>query len=81
MFISFGDGAATRLHQLTADAEVNADGEATLSLVPGIRSAPADNAEIEWSRPLVHLRLTSPVPSDIGLADVYRFSFTAEEAL
>lgn len=81
MFISVGAGTETRLHQIVGDVIVAADGTAALPIEPGLREAPASGAAIEVFHPKVHLRLTSPAPTDIGLADFYRFSFTAEEAL
>jgi hypothetical protein len=78
---SLGTGAAARLYMLTADALTNSQGRATLQIVPPLRSSPANNAPIEAHAPLVHLRLSSPVPTQMDLADVFRFSFTAEEAL
>lgn len=79
-FFSLGTGTALRLHQLTADA-VPSGGAATLQFVPALRSSPADNAALNVINPGVLLRLTSPVPANIGLADLYRFTITAREAL
>lgn len=79
-FFSLGTGAALRLYQLTADA-VPSGGACTLQFVPALRASPADNAAIEVVRPGVLLRANGPVPAQIGLADVYRFSLTAREAI
>lgn len=77
---SLGDGAQTRLHQLTADVISDATGVATLHFVPPLREAPANQAGINVTAPAIGLRLTSPLPTRIGRADTYRFSLTAREA-
>lgn len=69
-----------KLYQLTADSMPVA-GAMTLYFVPALRASPADNAALNVVNPGVVLRLTSPVPSIIGLADIYRFSITAREAI
>jgi hypothetical protein len=80
-FFSIGAGAATRLHQVTADVTADAVGMATLPLVPRLRAAPADGTPLEIAAPAVLLRLTAPVPTRIGRADTFLFSITAREAL
>ncbi|TCO68507.1 hypothetical protein [Rhodovulum euryhalinum] len=79
--VSLGTGAATRLHQLTEDVVADADGRATLALVPRLREAPSDGAPLEIAAPAVVLRLTGPVPATVGRADTWRFSLSAREAL
>jgi len=50
----------TRLHTVLVDADSNASGEATLSLWPKIRTAPADNLELPYGENAKGLfRLTS----------------------
>jgi hypothetical protein len=77
---SLGTGADFRLYQMTADAPPTA-GNATLNFVPPLRSVPADNAALNVTLPGVLLRATSPIPAQIGLGDIYRFSITAREAI
>ena len=77
---SLGTGAQTRLYQLTTDVTSDATGAATLSFVPPLREPPLDQAGLNVTTPTVCLRLTSPVPTRIGRADTYRFTFTAREA-
>lgn len=79
-FFSLGTGAALRLHQLTADV-VPSGGAATLQFVPALRYSPADGAALNVVNPGVLLRAQGPIPTGIDLADLYRFSFTAREAL
>lgn len=79
-FLSLGTGTSLRLYQVTADV-VPSGGAATVQIVPALRSSPADNAALNVVNPGVLLRLTAPAPARIGLADVYRFSITAREAI
>lgn len=79
-FFSLGTGTATRLHQVILDAPPTA-GAATLQFVPPLRSSPANNAPLNVVNPGVLLRLTAPAPSEIGLADLYRFTISAREAI
>jgi hypothetical protein len=79
-FIQLGSGATTRLYQLTADFTPSG-GAATLQVTPQLRAATVDNEAITVVSPGVLLRLTAPQPVRIGLADIYRFSVTAREAL
>ena len=79
-FVQLGTLGTTRLYQVTADATPVA-GAATLQIVPKLRTATVNNEAVNINTPGVLLRLTSPVPASIGLADLYRFSITAREAL
>jgi hypothetical protein len=81
MCISLGTDTATRFHMVTADTFVDALGNATLSLAPGLRESPADNAVIEWQAPKVQLRVPSGVAAQIAAGGYTTFSFTAEEVL
>jgi hypothetical protein len=79
-FIQLGALGTTRLYQVTADATPVA-GAATLQIVPRLRAASVNNEAVNIKTPGVLLRLTSPVPASIGLADIYRISISAREAL
>lgn len=79
-FFSFGTDTATRLYQVTANV-VPVAGAATVQFVPALRSAPVDNQALIVASPPVLLRLTSAVPAGIALADVYKFSVAAREAI
>lgn len=80
-FFSLGSDDQTRLHQLTADVGTDETGMATLSFVPRLRSAPADDTPLDIAAPAVVLRLTAPVPTRIGRADTFLFTLAAREAL
>lgn len=79
-FIQLGTAGTTRMYQVTADVAPVA-GATTLPIVPRLRTSPADNEALNVVNPGVLLRLTSPVPTVIGLADIYKFSITAREVL
>lgn len=79
-FFTLGTGTFTRLHQLTADV-VPSGGAATLQFVPALRYSPVDNATVFVTSPAVLLRSASAIPAQIGLADLYRFTITAREAI
>ena len=81
MCFSFFDGLGTRMHMLTADTTVNAAGIATLTVSPGVRTAPPDDAQIEYLAPKVQLRMPSAVAAQVSTGAYYTFSFTAEETL
>lgn len=80
-FFSLGSGASTRLYRVIANATANGSGQASLSIVPPLRSSPADNAPLEVIAPKVLLRLNGPVPTSIASALIHRFSFSAVEAI
>ena len=79
-FIQLGTLGTTRLYQVTADATPVA-GAATLQIIPKLRAPSVNNEAVNIKNPGVLLRLTSPVPASIGLADIYRISISAREAL
>jgi hypothetical protein len=80
-FFSLGADAATRLYQITEDVASDQIGTATLRFVPRLRASPANGAPLEIANPRLVLRLTEPVPSRIGRAGKFQFTFTAREAL
>lgn len=82
-WVQLGSGASSRLHLVTADANSNGSGQATLTLWPALRSAPADNAALTVSNTRGVFALTA---NSDGWANDERkiyegFSFTAREVL
>ena len=77
---SLGFDDQTCLYQVTADVVSDAAGMARLPIVPSLRVSPVNGEAIEREAPKVLLRLTEPVPAQIGRAGKYQFSFTAREA-
>jgi hypothetical protein len=45
-FVQLGSGSTSQFYKLLEDANSNASGQATLTLWPNLRSAPADNAAV-----------------------------------
>ena len=80
-FFSLGDEDQTRLHQLTADVVTDEAGQATLAFVPRLRAPPIDSTPLEIAAPAVVLRLTAPVTTRIGRAEIFLFTLAAREAL
>lgn len=70
-----------RLYALTADADSNADGEATLAIWPRLRQSPADEDPITTTNTVGLWRLDEmPTwPNDVN--NLYTITFTASEAL
>jgi hypothetical protein len=56
-YLHFDSGYGRELKIVTADANSNASGQATLSIMPPIRTAPVDNAAITLQSPNCIMRL------------------------
>jgi len=80
-FFSLGTGTETRLYQVTMDVISNDVGMATLQFIPKLRSTPANGTMIETFDPKLVLRLNEPVPTTVGRAGKFQFTFSAREAL
>jgi hypothetical protein len=82
-YIAFAGGGGRReLHLVTADAASDGSGNATLSIEPPIRSAPADNATLIVSSPTCIMMLKDPaVTWSEAEAAVHGFALSAVEAL
>jgi hypothetical protein len=68
-----------RLYRQLVDVNSNAGGQATLTLWPAVKVAPADNAAITVTNPKGTFRLTEDVPEELEPALMRGFSFTAIE--
>ena len=81
-YIQLGTGDSSRLHKILDDVDSNSSGEATLTLWPDLRSAPADNAAIVVSGAKGVFRLsTNQQDWNVNEASVYGMTFPAREAL
>lgn len=81
-YIQLGAAGTATLHKVLADVDTNASGEATLSLWPHIRSAPADNATVVVSDTVGRWRLASNESSwSVNEASIYGITFSAREAI
>jgi hypothetical protein len=81
-YIQLGTGATSRLYKVLDDVNSDGSGNATLTVWPDLRSAPADNAAITVSNTKTTFRLNSAQTSwDINEATIYGLTFGAREAL
>jgi len=81
-YIQLGSGSTARLHKVLADVNTNGSGQATLSLWPNIRTAPADNAAVTVTNTVGLWRLASNESSwSVNEASIYGISFSAVEAV
>lgn len=73
----------TELKMVTADANSNGSGEATISFVPPIRTSPADNAAIVVTNPTVIMALTDGKQArwQAQPTPIYNLSLACEEPL
>lgn len=75
-FVTIGD----QLLQLTANVTTNGSGQATLTFEPPIRSAPADNAVVEFKNPYALMYFQEEPTYNVDNAYVYSLSFNLREA-
>lgn len=81
-YIQLGTGSTSLLHKVLDDVNSDSSGNATLTLWPDLRSAPADNAAIVVSAPKGVFRLTANQQAwDINEATFYGITFGAREAI
>jgi len=81
-YIQIGSGAAARLYKVLDDVNSNASGQATLTIWPDLRSAPADGASIVVSSAKGLFQLSTPVTDwQINNAGFYQITFGAIEKL
>lgn len=69
-----------QLLQLTANVTSNASGVATLTFEPPIRTAPADNAPVEYMNPYALMYLTEEPALSVTVGDVYTLTLNLREA-
>lgn len=81
-YIQLGTAASARLYKVLDDVNSDSSGNATLTLYPDLRSAPADNAPITATNAKGNFRLSSSSAAwDISEAQTYGITFGAREAL
>jgi hypothetical protein len=69
-----------QLLQLTADVTSDGSGNATIEFEPPIRSAPADNASIEYKNPYALMYFVEEPALSVGVGDVYTLSLNLRES-
>ena len=81
-YIQLGSGSSAKLHKVLDDVNSDSNGNATLTLWPDLRSAPADNAAITVSGAKGLFRLsTNQQDWNVNEASIYGMTFPAREAL
>jgi hypothetical protein len=81
-WVQLGTGATSRLYKVLDDVNSNANGEATLTLFPNLRSSPANNAALTISSPKGVWRLAAnDVGYDIQTGQFYGITLACMEAL
>jgi hypothetical protein len=81
-YIQLGIGLDSKLHKVLDDVNSNSSGEATLTLWPDLRSAPADNLAITVSGAKGLFRLATNLSDwDVNEASIYGMTFPAREVV
>ncbi len=81
-YFQLGSGSTTRLFIATEDVNTAADGSATVSTWPDVRSATTDGEAVTISSPKGLWRLNDSVARwSVDRASIYGISFTAVEAV
>lgn len=81
-FFQLGTGTNTRLYKILDDVNSDANGAATLNIVPDLREAPLDNQQVILNNPKGLFRLAEnkiDMPSDY--VNTFTLGFVAVEAL
>lgn len=81
-YIQLGTGSSSRLHMVTNDVDSDGAGNATINLMPALRSSPVDSSDIVTSNARGVFRLVDDSFSwSIDPGPVYRMSFQALEVV
>jgi len=81
-YIQIGTGADTQLYKVLDDVDSDADGEATLTIWPYLRSSPTDGASVTVSNARGLFRLNTSITDwNIDTAGLYSMSFGVVEAI
>lgn len=81
-YIQLGSGTSSRLHMVTANANSDGSGNASLAIAPALRASPADNDAIVVNEAKGLFRLNGNDFSwSVDPGPKYRFSFSASEVL
>lgn len=81
-YIQLGAAGTATLHKVLEDTDTDAGGNATLSIWPGIRTAPADNATVVVINTVGRWRLASNTSEwNVSDASIFGITFSAMEAI
>jgi hypothetical protein len=81
-YIQLGSGSTSTLHKVLEQVDTDSSGNATLTLWPHIRTAPANNATVRVGNTVGRWRLSSGESSwSVNEASIYGISFSCMEAI
>lgn len=81
-FISLGTGTNTRLHKVVANADSDGSGNATVTIVPRLRTSPTDGDTVTINSAMGVFRLTGQTAQySANPSSLYSLSFECREAL
>lgn len=81
-YIQIGSGLSSRLHMVTADADSDGSGNASLRIVPALRYSPADGLALTVNNAKGLFKMSSNSTSwSVDPGKVYRFAFQAQEVV
>jgi len=81
-YIQLGAASSATLHKVLEDVSTDGSGQATLTLWPHIRTAPANNSTVVTSSAVGNFRLSSNSAEwSISEASIYGINFSAMEAV
>lgn len=81
-YVQLGSGSTATLHKVLEQVDTDSSGNATLTLWPHIRTAPADNAAVTLGNTVGRWRLASNESSwSVNEASIYGISFSCMEAV
>ncbi len=81
-FISLGTGEATRLHKVVSDADSDASGNMTVTVVPRLRASPIDGDIVTYNNAMGLFRLTGKSTSySNSVEGLYSMTFEFQEAI
>ena len=81
-YIQLGAASSATLHKVLEDVSTDGSGQATLTLWPHIRTAPANNSTVVTSSTVGNFRLSSNSSEwSISEASIYGINFSAMEVV
>ena len=81
-YIQFGSGATSKLHQVVSDADSDESGNATLEIMPALKSAVSDDATVIVSNTVGVFRMDSDeLQWSADKTSIYQISFSCTEVL
>lgn len=82
-WLQLGSGGASRLHMVVANCNSNGSGQVAVTIVPELRSSPADNSAVVYASPMGVFQLSKNDPAIFSTSgpDHSTISFNAVEVI